>query len=191
MKLKKTDQRSKFTQSTVKSALVELLTDTPLNKITVSLLCTKAQVNRGTFYNHFYDVYHVYETIEKDLTEEFTEKLGAVGVFSFDKAFLREIMLLIYFNLKLIRIILKNRNESSFYKDIVSFVKDKFTRELEMGNNKDIPKEQVAQVLSYAVNGSLGVITEWALSEIDQSPEEMASLLEKLNALIIYPIFKQ
>jgi len=75
MKSTKNDVRSRFTQTTIKKSLLKLLSDTPLKNITVSELCKEAGITRGTFYNHFYDVYDIYESIENEFFETVAAKL--------------------------------------------------------------------------------------------------------------------
>ena len=60
MKVKKTDQRSRYTQFTIRKSLLSLLAKKTLKEISVSELCKTAQITRGTFYNHFYDVFEEY-----------------------------------------------------------------------------------------------------------------------------------
>lgn len=75
MKSTKNDVRSRFTQSTIKKSLLKLLNNAPLKSITVSELCREAGITRGTFYNHFYDVYDIYESIENEFFETIAAKL--------------------------------------------------------------------------------------------------------------------
>ena len=58
------DKRCLRTRLAIKSALLSLLEDKPLAKITVSELAETAQVNRKTFYNHYPDINSVLYDIE-------------------------------------------------------------------------------------------------------------------------------
>ena len=60
------------------AALADILQEKPLDKITVTDIVTRAQINRGTFYAHFTDVPNVinhlimgiFSTIEQAISEE-------------------------------------------------------------------------------------------------------------------------
>jgi len=58
------DKRCQRTRLAIKSALLSLLKEKPLSKITVSELSEKADVNRKTFYNHYQDINSVIYDIE-------------------------------------------------------------------------------------------------------------------------------
>lgn len=50
---RKTDRRASYTQKVIKDALLELLGQTPYEKITVAALCRQAEITRATFYLHY------------------------------------------------------------------------------------------------------------------------------------------
>ena len=52
--------RIKYTKMFLKNAILELLKEKPLNKITIQELCDKAEVNRSTFYAHYLDIYDLF-----------------------------------------------------------------------------------------------------------------------------------
>ncbi len=66
-KTKKTDRRTKYTRQTIKDILLEELKIKPYGKITVTEICKKAEMNRGTFYLHYYDIDDVLNDILEDL----------------------------------------------------------------------------------------------------------------------------
>ena len=67
---KKTDRRSLKTQKLIKEALAELLTEKELRQITVQEVSDKADIHRVTFYKHYYDIYDLYEQLEKEVMSE-------------------------------------------------------------------------------------------------------------------------
>ena len=50
---RKTDRRTIYTRTTIKDALLEILSDTPFDRITVTALCKQAEITRATFYLHY------------------------------------------------------------------------------------------------------------------------------------------
>ncbi len=76
----KTDARVKYTQKAIKDALIGLLENKPINRITVKEVCDVAGINRATFYSHFADCFDVLEKIENDLLSDFEKSLAYVNV---------------------------------------------------------------------------------------------------------------
>ena len=72
------NQRVRLSKSMLKNALVELLAAKPVGKITVYELCTKAQINRTTFYKYYGSPYDLLEDIENDLFLTLEEYLSTV-----------------------------------------------------------------------------------------------------------------
>ena len=76
MAKRKLDRRVKYTIMILKSSLVELLGEKPLEKITVKEICDIADINRGTFYSHFKDQYALYNALVNELLENVFNRLG-------------------------------------------------------------------------------------------------------------------
>ena len=76
---KSTDRRAQKTRKALANALAELLTQKELHKITVQEICDKAELNRGTLYRHYLDVYDLYEKIEKETIVAFALLLLDAG----------------------------------------------------------------------------------------------------------------
>lgn len=58
------DRRVIYTKKVIKEALLNLLKENPLEKITVKETCAHADINRATFYRYYIDAYNLFETIE-------------------------------------------------------------------------------------------------------------------------------
>ncbi len=65
-KPRKTDRRTRYTRQTIKDIFLEELKTKPYSKITVTEICKKAEINRGTFYLHYYDIDDVLDDIFED-----------------------------------------------------------------------------------------------------------------------------
>ena len=61
------DRRCRRTRQAVKEALIELMGEKEIARITISELAQRANVNRKTFYNHYSDIGAVVDELEEDL----------------------------------------------------------------------------------------------------------------------------
>lgn len=69
--MRKLDARVRYTQRALRSALLALLRDKPLNRITVTEVCERAGLNRATFYYHYSDCFSLLDHIERELLDAF------------------------------------------------------------------------------------------------------------------------
>lgn len=74
----KTDARVRYTQKVIKDAFLSLLQEKPAGKITVTEVCDKAEINRGTFYKHYQDCYDLMDKLQEDALMQFDEMLATV-----------------------------------------------------------------------------------------------------------------
>ena len=63
------------TKKAFESSLAELSKEYPLNRVTVKLLCEKAELSRNAFYFHYSDINDLVRDIEDNIIEEITKDL--------------------------------------------------------------------------------------------------------------------
>lgn len=86
------DLRIVKTRHAIRGALLELMSERELPRITISELCVRAQINRKTFYRHYKAVSDVITEIENDILTEFAAAFRSHKSSIFDVgAVLREI----------------------------------------------------------------------------------------------------
>lgn len=72
MKSGNLNNASKKTRKLIKKVFAEMLGEKKeLSKISVSELCTRAEISRGAFYSHYDDIYGVAEDYENELIDKF------------------------------------------------------------------------------------------------------------------------
>ena len=71
----KTDLRVIKTRANIRNVLVEIMSEKPISRITVSEICDLAKINRKTFYHHYRTIGDVLEELENEFLKEFSEHL--------------------------------------------------------------------------------------------------------------------
>ena len=74
---KKNNRQFKDSDVRMKQAMLELMNTTPFEKITVRLICQRAEVNRSTFYAHYADIYDMMEQMERNLRRGLMERYSS------------------------------------------------------------------------------------------------------------------
>ena len=74
---RKTDRRTLYTKGVIKEAYLVALKTKHYDKITVSELCSAAEINRSTFYLHYADALAVFDEILDELLSEIVGNIEA------------------------------------------------------------------------------------------------------------------
>lgn len=70
-------RRVKMTKSLLMDSFLDCLAEKPLEKVTVTEICEKADVNRSTYYTYYEDPYDQYLSLEEDLGTDIAALLAA------------------------------------------------------------------------------------------------------------------
>lgn len=176
------DRRIRKTKDVLKKSLIILMQEKSINSITVKELCEKADINRGTFYLHYKDVFHMLSEIEKELFEEFQDMILSYEI-SPDKIetkpILKDIFTFITKNSDFCIVILCERGDMAFMKKIVSVIYEKGYSDwsnILKKNDKDL----FDKYYSFILYGAIGLIDYWLKNGLKESPEYMAMLTENI-----------
>ena len=77
-KRKVENQRIRLSKSMLKSGLLRLLKEKPLNEISIYELCQESQINRTTFYKYYGSQMDLLNEIEMDFLTQMNENLNSV-----------------------------------------------------------------------------------------------------------------
>lgn len=176
------DRRVRKTKALLRGALTTLLNEKDVKDITVSELTALADVNRGTFYCHYKDIYDMVEQIENELFEGFSGLLNAYTESTLRRGLtpmLKDVFNFIGSNLDLCAALLNLERDTSFLERLKGMVQEKVLAEWR-GLYSFLSSSQRNYYLSFMVGGVIGIIQQWVTEERRQNPEEMAALAEAL-----------
>ena len=187
----KTDRRVMYTKMFLKESLLELMREKPVDKITPTELCRKAQINRNTFYTHFYTARDVLEEIESEFSTQIIDSLSSR--FSAENIdipqMLNEICRMIYEKQDFCKILLSENGDVAFLESVITLCKNVIIR----GWQKEgvaLPDDQMEMFFAYIINGSIALIKKWASNDMKNTPGEIAQLIERatyggINGMIV------
>lgn len=69
------DKRIQKSKSSIINSFLEIRAKKPLEKITVTELCKKAEINKSTFYVHFRDIYDLSEQLEDEVVNSILQSI--------------------------------------------------------------------------------------------------------------------
>lgn len=173
------DRRVKYTKMVLKNALVELLSENSIAKITVKAICEKADVNRSTFYTHYTDQYDLLQNLKDELFDSINAYITSHNFRAKDEdlyLITYNVMLYIKDNQKICTLLFGGNGDIKFQKRVFSILESPFYN----GFNIVLGERKTEYVFSYVISGSLGLIQNWFKNNLEESPEEIAMLITNL-----------
>lgn len=184
------DRRIKRTKKAMTEALAKLLLEKPLNNISVREIAEIADINRGTFYLHYRDVYDMAEHLQNEIFEKFNEIVeNHEPKNSSDYLFplLAELFNLLSENAALARVLISKNGDAVFVDKLKQVIREKcFVNIREELNIKS--DDEFDYFYNYIVSGCIGICSTWLNNGMKEEPKEMALLAERLikNSALAY-----
>ncbi|GAB1475433.1 TetR/AcrR family transcriptional regulator [Bacillota bacterium] len=175
------DRRIRKTKKELRNALTSLLMEKGINEITVSELTSLADLNRGTFYLHYRDIYDLYNCIQDEIYEELKlifEKHLKTNRRAGLPLVVAEAFEFIYKNKELCMVVL-NSEDSSLLSGIIELGKPKTEKDWQSLLGK-VPPEHQEQYYTFITSGCVGLIRSWFTCGMVEAPSKMAELAGKM-----------
>lgn len=176
------DRRVRKTRRQLRECLITLLKRKKIQDITVRELTDMADLNRGTFYLHYKDVFDLLEKTESELLEDFNQlvrKHGAVDLKQRPAAIFNEIYSLVYDNADLIEILLGENGDLNFVNRLKQLIREKCLKDWMEVFRTGNPAAFDA-FFSFIVSGCVGLVQYWLQAGLKETPEQMAQLTEHI-----------
>jgi AcrR family transcriptional regulator len=162
-------------QRWILQALLELMEKTQYDKISVSEICRKAEVDRRTFYRNYDSKNDVLEQYIRFLREEYIKMYTTIdnpGKYTAAKIFFEFWSQHLYF----IRNMKKSGLSDFIFQQFTKFTKEH--TEFLIGDN--VRRLPIEYVLAYRIGGFWNVMLTWATSDVMLSPDEMAAVISQI-----------
>lgn len=182
----KEDKRIKYTKMFLKEALIDLMQNKPVDQISITELCNKADINRNTFYSHFTTVHDVLIMIENDMEEEL---LNGMNLQLHSKAVIAELFENINKYGNIYRVLLSSNGDMGFMQSLYSkiekiviadFIKDQII----------LDDEKMEMLFSFLFFGSMSIVKKWVDTGSVQSPQNMADFVCSIATSSVEPFKK-
>lgn len=170
----KTDRRVRKTRALLQQSLIRLMEEKEIKDITVKELADLADINRGTFYLHYTDIFDMLHKIEKELFVEFNDILERTAeedpLPSTHKAVLTEIFAFLERHYSLARVMIGPHGDMAF----VNGLRDLVT--VRLSHLFSTPEASGEYYPAFIVSGYVGVVETWLKSPHPLPAEEMAEI---------------
>lgn len=182
MGIEPVDRRVRKTRRQLRECLITLLKEKKVQDITVRELTDMADLNRGTFYLHYKDVFDLLEKTEAELQEDFNRlvcKHDAVDLKQRPSVIFNEIYSLVYDNADLIEILLGENGDLNFVNRLKLLIREKCLKDwMEVFRSGNAAAFDA--FFSFIVSGCIGLVQYWLQTGLKETPEQMAKLTEHI-----------
>lgn len=181
--MRKRPEKTEQTKAELQEAFWRLYATTPVEKISVSQVCTTAGYNRATFYLHYRDIYDLLESIESRLLEGMTacvelcmkhlaadsSKLALISA-------LKDVIVYYERNKRYIVVLLGAQGDPSFTIRLKDELKPLWRRYVitDTGDHSD---QELDLMLEYTLSGTLFMVSRWLQDPGDISAVEIGKLI--------------
>lgn len=161
------NRKTLYTKSVIREAFLSLLKEKPVEKISVTELCAKADINRSTFYAHYLDVYDLKDKLEQGFFQEIS---ALFQVKNWDN-FMLEMMRALQKNADFCQSLFGRYGNHEFMSQCVSSW-------LNMSNAYQSPNDHWR--ILFLTSGAAAITGNWIQEGMKQPPEEIAHILDCL-----------
>ena len=175
---KKEDRRVRRTKKLLTQALTQLLQEKQINEITIKELTDLADMNRGTFYLYYKDMFDMLEKIEDGMFEALD---AIVSLHEHDdvsqqtKPILLDLFRFIEDNQEMCRVLLSPHGDMNFLHRLNEVVREKCLRAWP-NIRKEKGEADFDYHYSFVVFGCAGIIRAWVNRNCSESAEKMAEM---------------
>lgn len=169
------DRRQNKTQLGIKEVFIHLLSENPIDKITVSRISKLADINRGTFYLHYHDVYDLHDQIVTELIADMTAIFNTTYPtttenYSSFKTLSYQLVTYIATHQTTVDVLLNQQQVGTivFKKIKKTFIQKALTLETDLSDN--IPDKIE---INFIVSGIMGLIIDFISHELPITAEEL------------------
>lgn len=166
----------------IRQAFMELLREKDFEKITVTDIVSRADINRSTFYAHYKDIYSVVEEIQDEIVScsiELLSELKYKSIFKDPMPFLQTLIKPVEENRELYKLLW----QSNFAQQQLEKLKKVFVAQAM--NAPEIPEEMrqskmFAIRVNFFIGGIINAYQQWLQGDLDCTLDEISEDISKI-----------
>ena len=166
----------------IRQAFFEILKEKSFEKITVTDIVKRADVNRSTFYAHYPDVMGVVEEIQEEIleyTQNFMDNINFKDFYENPKPHLQSIVKLVAENNELYRLLMTSAMATKQLDKLKYIIIERTLETLE-GTNRFESRFELEFATRFFMGGVVDVYTQWLNGVIDCSIEDLTDQLANI-----------
>lgn len=178
---KKEDRRVRRTKKLLSQGLIELMQHKQVKDITVRELADLVDVNRGTFYLYYRDIFDLLEQLEDELFEQLNAVIlshQGESVLTHIRPVLVDVFRIVAENKDICRVLLSDNGDIKFLQKLSDVIQEKLRTEWLHGYVHN--EAEFEYRYAFGALGFVGLLRTWLHRDCAESAEGMAVLADSL-----------
>jgi len=171
------NRKTRYTRAALGQAMIETLKDKPLARVTVTELCRRADLSRGTFYLHYDSPADVLDDLEDRLLADFTEPWRDRADID-DPEFILTVLRRLATDPGLAALVAQPN--STLVERFFAWRRDA-THDACRAAYPDLDEAQLSYVRTYKEQGAIHLIADWVRRGMPEPADLVAALLARLT----------
>lgn len=176
----KGNRRILYTKKIIKESLIDLLQHKEIHEVTVTDICRKSDINRGTFYTHYKDTYDLLKSLEDELFNQILEYIEETPVEDYKDVLLLKALELIQENKELCKILFSKQMKNDII-DRIIYVASKSKIDKLVSSSK-VDDMFLDYFIKYSVGGVISVVQAWLENDLNESPKEIVNIINNITS---------
>lgn len=175
------DRRIRRTKKLLKDSLISLMEEKEFKNISVKDITEMADLNRGTFYLHYNDTYHLLQDIEDEVLHDFQEMInGYMHSFQPDTLLpvLNPVFHYVAENTAICRILFENSSSTDFLNRFHSLIHEN-GREIIKAMYPRSDETTLEYFFEYMTYGLIGMLKRWIETGKHISEQKLAEMADR------------
>lgn len=180
MKVKNLNHSSQKTKTLIRNTFAELIKEhKELNKVTVSELVKRADINRTTFYNHYDSIYEVAEEFEAEVIQVLLENNKNLQSKEDIFTYLDNVINYLKENEEIYRLLLSSKEPLLFLEKLNNSILDRLYSSLV--NNINLEKNKTLKFnITFFTDGIINHVLKYFNGTSDYSLDEICEYLKEI-----------
>ena len=166
----------------IRQAFLALLKEKPFDKITVTDIVSRAELNRSTFYAHYPDIFGIVDELENEMVQKniaIIEKIQYRNIFTDPSPYLDGIAAMMEENKELLTYLGRNQLSRSYLEKFYKLmINDVLTRSTIPESIRNSPEFAIR--VHFFIGGIINTYHQWAEGELKQTPAEISKQIVKM-----------
>lgn len=186
------NNRSRKTERALKEVFLQELQNKSVEKVSVTDLCRRAELDRSTFYLHYYDVFALMREIEKDELEIIRSHAAGLRDTSIaGEAVVKDILTYLSNRRDTFAVLLKE-GSTGFWDGVRDELKSLFKdKVIQQYKDTAVFSRELDDIIVFLTNGFYGIYRRWLQSDLTDDLDYIAKLSTRLSTACLNEVLHE